>query len=181
VSPLPVDLGEGVLLRRLRIEDLEQIWALIQVERDRLGMWMPWVEATKSIDDQREWLEGVVRDERNLDGLGIFVEDRYVGGAGIAVDEFGVSGDIGYWIDLEHEGRGFVTRAVRALIDIGFRDLGLHRIVIRAGEGNHRSRAIPERFGFTQEGVARGAGRRTGGFYDLVVYSILEDEWPPKA
>lgn len=178
MSLLPVDLGDGALLRKLRIEDLDQVWGLVDAERDRIGVWMPWVETTRTIDDQREWLEGVVRDERNLDGVGIFVEGRYVGGVGLAVDEFGVTGDIGYWIAAEYEGRGLVSRAVRALIDVGFRDLGLHRIAIRAGEDNRRSRAIPERFGFTREGVARGAGRGTGGFYDLVVYSLLEDEWP---
>lgn len=181
MSPLPVDLGEGALLRKLLIEDLDPVWGLIQTERERIGAWMPWVEATRTIDDQREWLEGVIRDERNLDGLGIFVEGSYVGGIGMVMDAFRIAGDIGYWIGGEHEGRGLVSRAVRAMIDIGFRDLGLHRIVIRAGEENHRSRAIPERLGFTREGVARGEGRGSGGFYDLVVYSVLEDEWPPKA
>ncbi len=183
MSPLPpvVDLGDGVLLRKLRMEDLDEVWALVDAERDRLGVWMPWVEGTTTIDDQRAWLESVVRDESNLDGLGIFVEGRYAGGTGIALDEFGMSGDIGYWIATEYEGRGLVTRAVRAMVDIGFRDLGLHRIVIRAGAENRRSRTIPERLGFTPEGVARGAGRGSGGFYDLVVYGLLEDEWPPTA
>ena len=181
MSPLPVDLGEGALLRKLRIEDLDEIWALVDAERGRLGPWMPWIESTRTIDDQRAWLESVVRDEQNLDGAGIFVEGRYAGGVGISVDEFGVSGDIGYWIGTEHEGRGLVSHAVRALIDIGFRELGLHRIVIRAAVDNRRSRAIPERLGFTLEGVARGAGRGSGGFHDLVVYGLLEDEWPPDA
>jgi ribosomal-protein-serine acetyltransferase len=67
---------------------------------------------------------------------------------------------------------------VQALIDVGFTELGLHRIEIRAGVENVRSRAIPERLGFTREGVLRGEGRGSGGFYDLVVYGLLEDEWP---
>ena len=83
MSLLPVDLGDGALLRKLRIEDLDQVWGLVDAERDRIGVWMPWVETTRTIDDQREWLEGVVRDERNLDGIGIFVEGRYVGGVGL--------------------------------------------------------------------------------------------------
>ncbi|MGZ8625546.1 MAG: GNAT family N-acetyltransferase, partial [Actinomycetota bacterium] len=56
-------------------------------------------------------------------------------------------------------------------------ELGLHRLVIRAGVENVRSRAIPERLGFTREGIARGEGRGVGGFYDLVVHSLLDDEW----
>jgi ribosomal-protein-serine acetyltransferase len=49
--------------------------------------------------------------------------------------------------------------------------------VIRAGVENARSRAIPERLGFTYEGVAREEGRGSGGFYDLAVYGLLDREW----
>jgi hypothetical protein len=49
----------------------------------------------------------------------------------------------------------------------------LHRVEIRAGVDNTRSRAIPERLGFTQEGVAREAKRAGGRSADQVVYAIL--------
>jgi ribosomal-protein-serine acetyltransferase len=64
------------------------------------------------------------------------------------------------------------------LLDIGFEEWHVNRIAIRAGVENLRSRGIPERLGFTREGIERGGCRGTGGFYDLVVYSMLRDEWP---
>ena len=179
MSPLPADLGDGAILRRLTIEDLGEIWALVDAERDRVGEWMPWVEGTKTIEDERRWLAGVVADERGLEGCGIFVpDDGYAGGIGLMLDSFGIMGEVGYWIGSEHEGRGLVTKATRALIDIGFGELGLHRIVIRAGVGNARSRAVPERLGFTLEGYTREEGRGCSGFYDIVVYGLLDREWP---
>ena len=54
---------------------------------------------------------------------------------------------------------------------------GLTWIAIRAGVDNARSRAIPARLGFREEGVLRGEGKGSGGYYDLVVYGLLEDEW----
>ncbi|MGZ8606392.1 MAG: GNAT family N-acetyltransferase [Actinomycetota bacterium] len=177
MSPLPTGLGDGAVLRRLTLDDLEQVWALVEAERERIGVWMPWVEHTTSIEDQRQWIESVVTDEQSVEGCGIFVDGTYAGGVGLTADAFGIAGDIGYWIGSAHEGRGLVTRAVRVLIDIGFRELGLHRLVIRAGVENLRSRAVPERLGFTREGIARGEGRGSGGFYDLVVHSLLDDEW----
>jgi ribosomal-protein-serine acetyltransferase len=177
VSPLPVDLGDGALLRRLRMEDLKDIWATVDAARERLDPWMPWIAGTRTIDDQRRWLESVVDDEDSLDGGGVFVEGRYVGGVGLRWEPFRVTGEIGYWISAEFEGRGLVTRAVRALLDVGFDEIGLHRIEIRAGVGNTRSRAIPERLGFVFEGVERGRERGSSGFYDTVAYSMLEDEW----
>jgi ribosomal-protein-serine acetyltransferase len=71
--------------------------------------------------------------------------------------------------------------AVRAVIDIGLCDLGLHRLENRAAVVNARSRTIPERLGFTQEAILHHAGRGSGahGFHDMVVYGLLEDGWPP--
>jgi ribosomal-protein-serine acetyltransferase len=181
VSRLPADLGDGALLRRLTLEDLDELWDLVQRERDRLAVWMPWASTleTATIDDEREWLESVSSNPDTLEGCGLFVDGRYVGGVGLMPERWGIAAEIGYWIGSAHEGRGLVTRAVRVLVDVGFEELGLNRIAIRAGVANHRSRGIPERLGFTREGVERGGGRGTGGYYDLVVYSMLRDEWPP--
>ena len=63
------------------------------------------------------------------------------------------------------------------MIGSGFGELGPHRIVIRAGTENAPSRAVPERLGFTYEGIAREEGRGSGGFYDLAVYGLLDREW----
>ncbi|MEX2422128.1 MAG: GNAT family protein [Actinomycetota bacterium] len=178
MSPIPADLGDGASLRRLRMDDLDQIWALVEAERERLGEWMPWVQGTKTIDDQRSWLASVTNDDASLDGCGVFLQGRYVGGAGLRWDPFTVRGEIGYWISSAEEGRGFATRAVRALLDVGFGDIGLHRIEIRAGVENTRSRAIPERLGLVFEGIERGGERGSSGYYDLAVYAVLEDEWP---
>jgi ribosomal-protein-serine acetyltransferase len=84
---------------------------------------------------------------------------------------------IGYWVAGENEGRGLVTKASRALTDIAFRDLGMHRVWLSADERNTRSRAVAERLGFHLEGVHRGDSRRGDRFRDTVIYAILEDEW----
>lgn len=180
MSPLPLELAPGAQLRRLTMDDLDAIWRLVRAERERVGRWMPWIELTNSIEDERAWLETVTTDPSGLDGCGIFVEGGYVGGVGLTIGPFGIGGEIGYWIGSEHEGRGLVTAACRALIDIGFRERGLHRITIRAGVENVRSRAIAERLGFVQEGVEREGGRGVGRYYDLVMYGLLEREWRPE-
>lgn len=173
-SPIPV--APGAELRRYTLDDAEQLYALVDANRERLNPWMPWPAFTHSPDDQRVWISEHLDD---LEGLGLSLDGRLVGGAGLSLGPFKISGEIGYWIGGEYEGRGLVTAAVRALIDLAFSDLGLHRIAIRAGVDNVRSRAIPERLGFTREGVLRGEGKGSGdyGFHDLVVYGLLEHEW----
>ena len=95
MSPLPADLGEGAVLRRLTMGDLDAVWALVDAERLRPDPWMPWIDGT--VEDQRRWLESVVHDERRLDGC-IVVGGRDTGGAGRRWDPFDVRGEIGYRI-----------------------------------------------------------------------------------
>jgi len=177
MSPLPVDLGSGVVLRRYEMPDLEALWHAIEEERERIAVWMPFVEGVRTIEDERTWLETVVADEAGTGGGGLWSGSESLGGVGLMLGPFGIAGEIGYWIRAKHEGRGHITRACRAMIDIGFEELGLHRIEIRAGVDNARSRAVPERLGFTYEGIEREGSRGSRGFYDLAVYSLLDREW----
>ena len=179
MSPMPVDLGEGVVLRRHEMSDLDALWDAIDEERARLGEWMPFVESVRTIDDERAWLESVTAGDAGIGGGGLWNGSEFLGGVGLMLGPFGIAGELGYWIRANHEGRGHITRACRALIDIGFEELGLHRIEIRAGLENARSRAVPERLGFTYEGIEREGSRGSRGFYDLAVYSLLDREWRP--
>ncbi len=175
----PISIAPGAELRRYTLDDVEELYAVVDANRERLNVWMPWPQDTRSVEDQRPFVRAHLDD---IEALGIWADGRLVGGTGLNVDPFRIHGEIGYWIDRDHERRGLVTAAVRALVELGFGVLGLHRIVIRAGVDNVRSRAIPERLGFTREGVLRGEGRGSDGhgFHDLVVYGLLEDEWPPR-
>lgn len=179
MSPLPLDLGDGAILRRYTIDDLDAIYAAVDANRDRLDPWMPWTERTRSVDEQRVWLDSVLSDEKGTTGLGIFVGGEFAGGIGLKQGEFGISAEIGYWLAREYEGRGLMTRAVVALTELAFDELGFHRVCIRAAPTNLRSRAIPERLGFVEEAVLReeARGSLAHGYHDLVVYGMLEDEW----
>jgi ribosomal-protein-serine acetyltransferase len=178
VSAPLFDLGDGVEVRVLEAGDADEVFALVDRERARLREWMPWVDGTESAEDTREFIEQSRRAEHDRDGLGLFVDGRYAGGIGLRVDVLQRNGELGYWIGSAWEGRGVVTRACEALIRYAFGDLALHRVSINVAPANARSRAIPERLGFTEEAVLRQAGRTDAqGFVDLVVYGLLEDEW----
>ena len=111
MSPLPVELGDGAVLRRLTMGDLDEAWALVQTERDRLAAWMPWVAGTRTIEDQRAWFERIVAAERSLEGSGVFVDDAYVGGVGLMTDTYGISAEIGYWIAAVRHARASFANA----------------------------------------------------------------------
>lgn len=172
---LRIDLGDGAELRTLTLDDAERVYEAVDRNRERLTRWFPWVDASTTPETQREWLRGLIADERTMDGNGIWIDGELVGTAGLFYPAEWI-GEVGYWLDAAYEGRGLATRAARELVDLGFEDRTIHRIQIHAAVDNVRSRAVAERLGFTQEGVLRAAGKVGGDrLVDLVVYARLRE------
>jgi RimJ/RimL family protein N-acetyltransferase len=63
--------------------------------------------------------------------------------------------EIGYVADVEHEGRGCITEAARAVIDWTFGPVGARRLRLECDATNARSIRVAERCGFTLEGCLR--------------------------
>jgi RimJ/RimL family protein N-acetyltransferase len=85
--------------------------------------------------------------------------------------------DIGYELSPEHWGRGYATEATRALVDFGFRELGLRRISSWCIAGNAASARVLERLGLRQEGRLRENEYFKGRWWDTLLYGLLESEW----
>jgi ribosomal-protein-alanine N-acetyltransferase len=88
------------------------------------------------------------------------------------------SGEVGYAIRKDHWQRGYATEAAGLLVDFGFRQLGLHRIVAATGPHNAASRAVLDRLGFRFEGHMRDHVFTNGAWRDSLLYAVLEHEWP---
>lgn len=174
------DLGDGLELRQLEEQDAEEMFSLINANRTHLRRWMGWLDNESSPADALGFIarRRIAWEEAGEISAGIWFEGRLVGIISYNyTDRANRSTEIGYWLAEDAQGRGVMTRAARALVDYAFREIGLHRVGILCATGNTRSRAIPERLGFRQEGVLREAEWLYDHFVDLVVYSMLEGEW----
>jgi len=88
------------------------------------------------------------------------------------------SAELGLFIGEKEEwGKGYGTEAVKLLLRHGFQTLNLHRIFLRVHEDNLRGIRAYERAGFIHEGRLRQAVYREGLFYDMLIMSVLRDEW----
>lgn len=188
LKPRPVlpsfALGPGAILRPMRRADADELFAVVDSDRERLRQWLPWLDFVREARAMTAFIEDSEQAQRagSATRMAIEVDGRIAGVASLeSVDQLHRRGMIGYWIDASHEGRGFVSAAVRRLCDYGFFSRGLHRIEIRAAPGNARSRAIPERLGFQREGIARQTEWLYDRFVDHVMYAMLAPEWAARA
>jgi ribosomal-protein-serine acetyltransferase len=174
---LRFDLPGGAWMRLWREEDAEEVFGLLDRNRERLREWLPWVDDIERSKDELAFIRSSSeKGEAEMD-FGIFVGERAAGGIGLHVDRPQLSAMIGYWLDAEHEGKGLVTLATEALTRYAFEELGLHRVWISVDEDNASSRAVPERLGFVREAILRDDSYLAGRFRDKVIYGMLEDEW----
>jgi ribosomal-protein-serine acetyltransferase len=174
------DLPGGCFLRLLEESDAADLYALVDGNRTYLARWLSWVEETRGAGDVLNFIRATRRQIAENKGFGVAIVegDSIIGVIGFhSIDWTHGSTGIGYWLAEGHQGRGTMTEAVRALVAYAFEVWKLNRVEIRAAVANVRSRAIPERLGFKQEGILRQAGRIGDRFEDLVVYSMLAGEW----
>jgi ribosomal-protein-serine acetyltransferase len=69
-----------------------------------------------------------------------------------------------------------MTRACKGLVEYAINSLGINRIELRACTENYKSRAIPERLGFKNEGTIRQVELINGRYHDHVIYGILKED-----
>ncbi|SDX13361.1 GNAT family N-acetyltransferase [Paenibacillus sp. CF384] len=173
-------INADLKLHILQIHHADEIYAAIQKNREHIGEFLPWALTTTSVDEVKLYIEYELKRFAGNNGVscGIFYQDRYIGN--ISVQDINWKHrktSIGYWLCADYQGKGFMTEACRTIIRHIFQELELNRIEIRVREDNARSKAVPLRLGFLQEGIIRAAEYNKGHYHDHLVYGLLKSEW----
>ncbi|MFF2887273.1 GNAT family N-acetyltransferase [Paenibacillus sp. NPDC057967] len=104
-------------------------------------------------------------------------EDRIIGSVALSNIVYGafLSCHLGYRLDGEEEGKGYMTEALQALIDYAFQELKLHRIEANIMPHNAASFRVVEKLGFQHEGLARKYLKINGKWEDHVHMVLLNE------
>jgi len=98
----------------------------------------------------------------------------YVGSTNWELPEF----TLGYVVDVNYEGQGYVSEAVQRVLKMLFEDLDAHRVRSECAETNMRSVRLLERCGFRREGHLRENKRYAdGSFHGDYLYAMLRREY----
>jgi [ribosomal protein S5]-alanine N-acetyltransferase len=175
------------MLRPLEARD-HDAWREIRIRsRDWLEQWEPLPEpGTRDPTIDRDAFRsrcGAWERQRQFDtayGFGLFrVDGTLVGEVSLGSVLRGPfqSCFIGYWIDVEHAGRGYVPEGVVLIIRYGFESLNLHRMEAAIVPRNAKSRRVAEKLGLRDEGIARRFLQIRGVWEDHVRYAVTVEEW----
>jgi len=173
-------VDDKVVLKLLDTHFADQLFELTDSCRAYLKEWLPWVDGTMSVEDTKSYIEETKNQFASNSGFqaGIWCQGNIAGVIGFqGMNLSNRSTSIGYWLGERYRGSGVMTRSCKAFVEYAFTELNINRVEIRCAEKNLRSRAIPERLGFTREGVIREAEWLYDHYVDHVVYGILAKEW----
>ena len=166
-------------LRRFKVTDADMMfnnWA----NDDEVTRYMRW-PSYKSVDEAVNTLQNWV--------------DSYEGESyyhwGICLDSYEMIGSIGVFIDSEHDHRtelgycigrkwwnnGYVSEAVKAVIDYIFTNTDVERIEAFYAVDNPASGKVMQKAGMEFEGFARNKFKSRVGFEDSNMYGIVREMW----
>ena len=104
--------------------------------------------------------------------------EQVIGGCGLDItDRDSREGEIGYHLHRDFWGQGIGTEVAAALLQFGFEDLKLHRILADCAADNTASANVMKKAGMRQEGHFRENKRIVDRWHDTLLYAILEWEW----
>ena len=88
-----------------------------------------------------------------------------------------LSGYLGYYAFVPHEGRGYMNQGLRAVIHRTFSRLRLHRLEANIQPGNIASRRLIQRLGFRLEGFSPRYLKIEGRWRDHERWALTAEEW----
>lgn len=87
--------------------------------------------------------------------------------------------EIGFCLGRKFWGNGYMVEAASALIEHGFKNVGLRRIEADVDPRNLSSIQLLERLGFRREGHLRERWIIGGEVMDTALYGLLRSDWLP--
>jgi len=175
--------SERLVLRFPLRKDFEN-WVVLRKKNEVfLNKWEPkkteYFYSLRSFKLRVKWCKESFKNQRTL-SLFIFLrkEKKLIGG--ITLDNIrkgsSQSASLGYWLAYEHTRNGYMTEAMKLIIDYGFNVLKLSRLEAATLPENEASRKLLEKIGFKYEGVAQSYLQIYGKWRNHIIYSKLRED-----
>ncbi len=170
-------VDDDIVLKLPNVNQANDFFKVIDRQRTYLGVWLPWVERTKTVEDITKFLKDGLNYTNGGQQLitNIFYKNNICGNISfVRIDKTNHIAEIGYWIDEQLQGKGIISKSCKKLIHYGFEKMDLNRIEIKVGVENTKSLSIPRRLGFKEEGILRNASFNNNNYHDIFMFSLLK-------
>lgn len=187
MKPILLDIPVRFDTKRLLISiyedgDGDEFYQLIQSNYNHLQEELSETHTLNSIEDAEEYIRFKKVDwisrRRLVPKIVEKTSGRIIGQLWIEPKWDRMIFEIGYFIDEKNQGKGYITEAVKRIIEFLFKELNANKLEIHTKATNVKSIGIAERCGFTREACIRDGGRTNEGeVVDMLYYGLLRSEF----
>jgi ribosomal-protein-serine acetyltransferase len=173
----------NIELRLFEPHHAEELNALIERNFDHIKKWSAWLKDDRSIDNTHAFIKRNLKQFADGEGfaVGIWFEGEMAGQIEFNyLDWKNRKTEIGCWLGEFFQGKGLATKSCGVMTDYAFNELKLNRVEMQCGVENTKSRKIPEKLGFQEEGIIRQSVWLHERFVDYAVYGMLASDWKNK-
>jgi len=134
-------------------------------------------DAQKFID----WYQIRFRDNLGLRwGISLKNKSNIIGTIGFNNFVKGHRANIGYDLKTEYWNHGYITEALKEVIDFGFNQLEINRIEAEVMQGNGISERVLKKLDFQKEGILKQWMFWNGNYYDMSMFALLKKNYNKK-
>lgn len=172
---------ERLALRNLTPENTEEMLDYYIRNEDHLRQYEPTRDSGfYTYEGQKEILTESFRqfiDGTSID-LGIFKDEKLIGKIKLSNIVYGIlrNAFVGYSIDKEHQGKGYMKEALNTVCSYAFEEMGLHRLEASTLMENSRSQGVLKACGFNELGISEKYLYINGEWRDHKIFYKVNDD-----
>lgn len=172
---------ERLALRNLTPENTEEMLDYYIRNEEHLRQYEPTRDSSfYTYEGQKEILTESFRqfiDGTSID-LGIFKDEKLIGKIKLSNIVYGIlrNAFVGYSIDKEHQGKGYMKEALNTVCSYAFEEMGLHRLEASTLMDNSRSQGVLKACGFNELGISEKYLYINGEWRDHKIFYKVNDD-----
>ncbi len=180
-DPFPILQSERLSFRSLEESDVHEVYNLRS--NAEVMRYIPRPLA-KTTDDALEHIRSVQKIIHNKEGINWAIQikgsSKLIGIAGFyRLQPENFRGELGYILAPEYHNQGYITEAVKTLLNYAFNILNFHSIEAIIDPDNVASERVLLKSGFVKEAHLKENHWWDGAFLDTVIYSLLKSNFNP--
>lgn len=173
-------IGTLIKLRTHKASDADAIYKNIrdkEIQKYTLNIPFPYAEA-----DAVDFIKQAAKNRKLKSAYEFAItsteDDEVIGGISLRdLDWKNKNAELGYWLGKKNRNKGYVSEAIKLILEFAFNELKLNRISARLWEKNLASIKVLKKNKFKKEGLLREMVFKAGEWQNDLVYGVIRRDW----
>ena len=168
--------SDRLVFRKFELSDAENIF---EIRSNKKVMQFMDSDLHKSVEVSNQFIHQNLNLYKNKSGIFWAIinkkSNEFIGDFSFwKIDHKNSRGEIGYSLNPEYWGNGYMSETIGTIIDFGFNQLKLHSIEANINPKNDKSKKLLLKSGFIKEAYFRENYYHNGKYLDSEIYSLLK-------